>query len=398
MQISLKINILFVSLFCCWIWSSTPYEQLYAQNKLKDGSTTATSNNDADKAFTGNNQSDAKSLFKAAESDLQNNQLEPCREKAYDALNKLSLENPVINKAYPYYNLIIESYKKEPELIEVDSLKGIIGKLERLNYDNEQQGQIRGLFLIIILSIGALYFIWNYRRQMISQKELQSLGIIAQKNQQIARMEGLIEGQEKEQERLARELHDALGAELGIAQQTFSRIDAYELQDQHQDTFENGVFLLNGLSQKLRNISHDLMPVTLKYGIINSLETYFQKMEAASDWEIDFEYADELPEQIQLSEEQKFNLYRIVQQCLKNVNDHANATQIKVQLAIKNEQFHLIIKDNGAGFNPNNVHTKKGIGLKTIESRTNKIKGTLEIDAAPNAGTCIRVSFPIWEA
>ena len=89
----------------------------------------------------------------------------------------------------------------------------------------------------------------------------------------------------------------------------------------------------------------------------------------------------------------KINIYRIIQEAIQNINKYAKASIVKISFSLDKEILHLTIKDNGDGFNVKNI--KKGIGLKNMASRAQKLEGTFKINSNINQGTTIEISIPI---
>jgi len=94
-----------------------------------------------------------------------------------------------------------------------------------------------------------------------------------------------------------------------------------------------------------------------------------------------------------ISNIEKINLYRIVQEGLQNCNKYAEADIIKVEFKSKNNILILTIEDDGIGFNTNK--TKNGIGLYNIEYRAKECKGTVTIKSAKGEGTVLTIKVPI---
>ena len=88
----------------------------------------------------------------------------------------------------------------------------------------------------------------------------------------------------------------------------------------------------------------------------------------------------------------KVHVYRIVQESLQNIIKHAQATTVTLHLSMNEDSFILELKDDGVGFSMKK--SKKGIGLKNIQSRVQKLKGKLQIESATNKGTTLNINIP----
>ncbi|WP_373550130.1 sensor histidine kinase [Haliscomenobacter sp.] len=204
-------------------------------------------------------------------------------------------------------------------------------------------------------------------------------------------MKSLIEGQEKERNRVAKDLHDGLGANLSSIKLFIeSQKDKYDANIQTQ--------FLNPLAKNIddacietRSISHDLRPFSLKYGFNSALGDLVKKAQMAlPQTEVIFgSYGDEPP----ISEEIALMVYRIVQELLNNAAKYAKATQITLQIFYEPEQISVHVEDDGQGFDLQQV--KEGNGLGNIRSRIDYLGGQVIWQAAPQQGTAVILSVPL---
>lgn len=204
-------------------------------------------------------------------------------------------------------------------------------------------------------------------------------------------MKSLIEGQEKERNRVAKDLHDGLGANLSSIKLFIeSQKDKYNPDIQTQ--------LLNPLAKNIddacletRSISHDLRPFSLKYGFNSALGDLVKKAQTAlPQTEVVFGSYGEEP---QISEEIALMVYRIVQELLNNAAKYAKASQITLQIFYESDQFSVHVEDDGQGFDLQKV--KEGNGLGNIRSRVDYLGGQVIWQAAPQQGTAVILSVPL---
>ncbi|WP_278022811.1 sensor histidine kinase [Flavobacterium ginsengisoli] len=151
---------------------------------------------------------------------------------------------------------------------------------------------------------------------------------------------------------------------------------------------------LKNVEQDIREISHDLNRekselINNFVSILNKLfedqiNTYSSKLITFFDPEIKWDL---------MSNIEKINLYRIVQEGLQNCNKYAEADIIRVEFKNENNNLVLRIEDDGIGFNTN--RTKNGIGLHNIEYRVKECKGTVTIKSAKGEGTILSIEIPI---
>ena len=239
-----------------------------------------------------------------------------------------------------------------------------------------------GIIGALILFGVIAYLVFNSR---LRKKDLLNRAL------ELKSMKSLIEGQEKERNRVAKDLHDGLGANLSTIKLFIeSQRDKYDTTIQTQ--------FLNPLAKNIddacletRNISHDLRPFSLKYGFNSALGDLVKKAQTAlPQTEVIFDSYGEEP---QISEETALMVYRIVQELLNNAAKYAKATQITLQTFYDPEQLSVHVEDDGQGFDLKLV--KEGNGLGNIRSRVDYLGGQVIWQAAPQRGTAVILSVPL---
>lgn len=193
----------------------------------------------------------------------------------------------------------------------------------------------------------------------------------------------LIQTQEEERSRLARELHDGLGGLLGSI-----RIGAFnklKLDNTNQAWLDSQ---LSEAIDDLRNIAHDLMPVNLpEKGLVAILEKTVARWNLSNEFitHLDCTINNRYPLAVEAG------LYRIVSELIYNVKKHANATEVYISLweEKNNQTITLLVEDNGKGFMPN---LSEGIGLKNIRYRVEYLSGKILIDSN-SKGTSIVIEI-----
>jgi signal transduction histidine kinase len=210
----------------------------------------------------------------------------------------------------------------------------------------------------------------------------------------------IVDAQEAERQRIARELHDATGQSLtaialglrGVANAAASQTPALSTQ---VDSIQG--FAQDALGE-LRRIISDLRPPQLDdLGLLAALRWYVQAFnERNSGIQTTLTVAGDL---VRLASHYETVIFRIVQEALTNVARHANATRASVVLESRAHELIVTIQDNGRGFDPSQVLARKGQttswGLLGIRERTLLLGGQYEIKSAVGQGTLIRMRAPI---
>ena len=150
---------------------------------------------------------------------------------------------------------------------------------------------------------------------------------------------------------------------------------------------------LDNLIQRLRDISNNLMPVSLlRKGLVVSIAEYLKHVEASAGLHVHFKSGDG----IEVPQEKSINIYRIIQEVVHNCVKHANATEMVLQMEAGNRYLSILYKDNGIGFNFDAAEKNgTGFGLKSLKSRIHIMDGTMHTESAPGNGSQILFQIPI---
>ena len=200
----------------------------------------------------------------------------------------------------------------------------------------------------------------------------------------------IIDAQEEERSKIARELHDGVVQQIGSvilkSRNLFSKNNLID-EKESQDVLKS----LENSNQDLRNISHQMMPRALKeLGIIPALNDLLEGSLALSNIKYSLEHfnIDE-----RLSQKIEITIYRITQELINNIIKHSKADEVSVQLFNTNNTIILIVEDNGVGFS--SQKSKKGIGLLNISSRLDLVNGDVNFEPSPKSGTLVTIKIPL---
>jgi signal transduction histidine kinase len=213
-------------------------------------------------------------------------------------------------------------------------------------------------------------------------------------SQRVARdaVRRVVQAQELERSRLARELHDETGQALTSILLGLKPLEeALSEHPARAALVELREHVVNAL-QDVRRLAVELRPAVLDdYGLVPALERLIDAFGEQSKVRVDFHSAlgeTRLPSEVETA------LYRVVQESLTNIVKHANATRISVTLARRETGVAAVIEDDGAGFEPRTVR-EGGVGLLGMRERLALIDGRLEIESRPGAGTTIVAEVPV---
>jgi signal transduction histidine kinase len=205
----------------------------------------------------------------------------------------------------------------------------------------------------------------------------------------------LINAQEEERRRIARDLHDDLSQQLAGLSIMLSGLKHKVAKLPGQHDIDQSVTTLQGrastLAEAVRNLSHELHPTVLQHaGLVASLRRHCADVAQHHHVTVAFEAADDLD---MLDAEIALCLYRITQEALTNAIRHARAHAIRVGLVASGGTIELSIADDGVGF-VTGERTGAGLGLRSIEERVRLTGGDVSIESEPGHGTTVRVRIP----
>jgi PAS domain S-box-containing protein len=205
----------------------------------------------------------------------------------------------------------------------------------------------------------------------------------------------IVDTQEVERRRIARDLHDDLGQRLTALQLNLESLKKKcgaqpELCEEVARTQE----IVRGLDAEVDFIAWELRPAALdEVGLPMALAHFVN--ECSQHYRIKAEYHTAGLDGRRLAPEIEMNLYRIAQEALNNVVKHAAAGKADVLLERRDQHVVLIVEDDGAGFHPDGATDGDvGMGLLSMRERAAQLGGTLEVESEPGAGTTIYVRVP----
>jgi signal transduction histidine kinase len=211
-------------------------------------------------------------------------------------------------------------------------------------------------------------------------------------------LRSLVEAQEDERRRLARELHDGAGQTLTSLLVRLKTIERKVETPQIQSDLQNVQNLVSETIEQIRTLAHQLRPAALEeFGLPLALEALAK--ETSEHESLDATCLcnvkpDEIPDEVQVV------LYRIAQEGATNVLRHAHATHMSLVVERKAHGVIMMIEDDGNGFDPVALGQNKGkrhLGLISMRERAEILGGTLDIYTAPGKGTTIQVQIPVGE-
>lgn len=304
---------------------------------------------------------------------------------------------------YQQYNQLKDSVLNTENIAKINELEKKYAtekkqkEIDRLSKEKEIQAvlldkqnfQIIAL-LVLVVSIMLLGFLL-YNRNKLKQKVLLHNETVA-KQELVLKTTILV--QEEERKKIAKDLHDNIGYLLTGLKLSLEKVekDVSLVFPPSKQSFEKISKLLDNTYSEIRSISNQMaLPIALdKKGLIAAMEEMLNntvpKTEIAFEFE-HFKIEKRFPEEIEIA------IYRITQELVNNIIKHSYSNSFTVQLIKIDTNIMLLVEDNGKGFDINKDY--KGLGLSNIQSRTDLVKGELNISSTLGKGTVVTVKIPL---
>ncbi len=293
--------------------------------------------------------------------------------KAIEAFEKSSEIKEKINiqELSKSFKDIEEKYNLEKKESEINELKNIA-----LIKENEKQRYQRNI-LIFIFILGVVLVFFIFRTLSINRKATElKLSLSNSQNQLVKQV---IQTQETERQRLAKDLHDDLGGTLSAIKGKIA----------NEKASQEAINLVEKAIDDLRYISRNLSPPELENdGLIISIKNTIDRIQHVSN--IHFTLIT-FGEKQRLNQDIKLNIYRIITELINNVLKHSKAQNAIIQIIYYQEYIQILVEDDGVGIKSDKNNW--GIGLKNINSRVEFLGAKLNIDSSPK-GTTVTIEVP----
>lgn len=253
---------------------------------------------------------------------------------------------------------------------------------------------IVGIFILGILAISgfALLRIKRQKIHLTNTKKINEEQIRGLINEQETKtLETIVQTQQDERKKLAKDLHDTLGSYLATLKYQHEANYPEENNQTARLNHQKTATLITNAHTELRSISHQMdTGKSVRFDLISAINELVERIRTTKKFSISVHsFVDEtLPNDVEMS------LYKIIQELFSNVLNHANASEVTLQINQHDNDIVLMLEDNGKGFEVN-TKTNHGIGLSNVAERVNQIQGKLEINSQINKGTTVLVIAPI---
>jgi signal transduction histidine kinase len=317
----------------------------------------------------------------------------------YSELSAVAQKQGDFQKAFQYFmkrSALRDSLYALEKTRQIEELNTKYETAQREQQIQNQQNKIRlqnflfigiaGLILLAGLLIYSQYKRYRLRKETQLQAEIM-------RQQEIA-VKAVMEAEENERERIAKDLHDGVGQMMSAAKMNLSAFES-EIQfsnAEHKESFEKIISLVDESCKEVRTVSHIMMPnALLKSSLGAAIREFVDKLNNKT-LKVHV-YTEGLDERLDSNVETV--LYRVIQECVNNTIKHAGATTLDISLIKDKDGISGTVEDNGKGFDTTDKEKFEGIGLKNITTRIEYLKGTVDFDSAPGRGTVVALHVPL---
>jgi signal transduction histidine kinase len=203
------------------------------------------------------------------------------------------------------------------------------------------------------------------------------------------RISAEIQSLENDRKRIATDLHDSLGPILSGVKLNISSITVPNADDAM--ILQKATGYIDDIIQNMRKISYDLLPNTLdRRGLLEALQDFASMITANQSLHIDIFTV----KKGEIQKEKEIHIFRILQEIIHNTLKHAKATLLNIGFSWDEKELLIMVEDNGVGFDVEKAKDASGLGLKSLEIRTDVLGGRFTIQSKIGKGTRYYIRIP----
>ena len=329
--------------------------------------------------------------------------LDPAEQVEYFAvLHRVKLHNKKYEEAYN----ALEAYTRWNDSLQSGERVKTFAEMENRYQGEKKDAQIQlqratirkkqaqNVSLIAGAAVLAIVFALAYRnhrnKRALQQQRIKEL----ETEKQLTTTQALLQGQEDERSRMAKDLHDGLGGLLsGVKLQLGAMKGSIVLPEETGKSFNNALSKLDESINEMRRVAHNMMPeALLRLGLKEALQDYCEGLSDSQSFVIETSF---FGLENKLVPADAVVVYRIVQELLNNAVKYARASRILVQVIREKEDLSITIEDDGIGFVVEGLEHKPATGLKNVEARVKYLKGRMDVQSVPGKGTSIHIDCKV---
>ncbi len=295
---------------------------------------------------------------------------------------KDSLTSIEKTKAINQMEIKYQSSEKDKQLVQNQLL--IAQQKNKIAKKNLWIAVIAGSIVLLILILLGIYRNTRHK-QRLQTEQIRSL----QQENRIGILKAIVHGEDNERQRIARELHDGIGGMISAVMMRFMTLRHNNRDLTRDPAYHEVIDMLEEMAHEVRQTAHNLMPeVLLKQSLPDALRSYCNHVQDGSSLTIDLQCYGSFHN---ISQDFKLNIYRILQELIKNILQHARASHALVQLQLYEQMLTITVEDNGIGFNTGQI--QHGLGLHNLQTRIRSLDGNYTFESEPGKGTSVYMEF-----
>lgn len=317
---------------------------------------------------------------------------------AYAALREHTLvKDSILNSEIRNYTSSLEaqyeSNRKENEILQLQQEQA-----EKNFQISRRNTLITTASILILALLVTFYFAWrNFRNRQKLEKEradlLEERVRTMEKEKQIASLQAMVNGQEAERTRVARDLHDGVGGLFSTVRMYYGALYHDTPVIKENPLYRKTGDLIDNAAAELRKVAHNMMPeVLMKMGLPATLKDLCNSASAGRQLAVRLEtYGAEQ----RLEPSTEIMLFRVAQELVNNIIKHADATEALIQLNQDPDRLSMVVEDNGRGFDTAAAAAGATMGMASISNRVQYLHGEWSIDSQPGVGTTVTIEVPL---
>lgn len=248
--------------------------------------------------------------------------------------------------------------------------------------------------MIFLLVVAIIFFVFKYHNKLLHQQKR----LIEEKvRHQEALITATLQAEEKERQRIAKNVHDEMGTYSSLLKMNLSRLTLLPNQDEHiQNLLTEQKTLITSLASFVRDVSRELAsPTVLDFGLYAGLEELFTVLEKNTPIHMTLNYAEAHK---RFDANAEIQLLRIIKELLNNLIKHAHPQEIVLDCLLQNQNMSVMLTHDGLGISEESydalTKSSEGFGLKSIAARVQSLNGTI-VYKKSNAHYLIQLEIPI---
>jgi len=241
--------------------------------------------------------------------------------------------------------------------------------------------------IVFLISVGVILLYQQFRKNLY-KRELEQRTLEGKHQNEL--LKASLEAHEEERNRIARDMHDELGAVLSIARMQVIQIERQTNDPNLKTNLKEIKETAESALSSMRRLTHQLMPPLLdEFGMIKALESVVEKINCSCELSIDLIVSEDFPRTSRVTE---LAIYRVAMELINNTLKHAKAKRTQIIFSVADSHIQLFYKDDGIGL-PKEF--APGLGLRNIEARINSVNGKIHIDGEQGKGFYADIKVPM---